>query len=277
MFLCDYHTHSVFSFDASPEATVDAQCRAAIERGVSDLCITDHFEANGKEEHIWPEFDAQGAQDAIMAAKEKYRGKLHLTWGIEIGQGNQYPKEAQALLDAYSFEFVIGSLHNLRNAPDFYFYDFGKLQDAMPQGYIGVLFERYVNELCEMVDCLPKLDTVGHLTYMRRYIAFGGHDYDLSKHGEAVEKLYRRMIARQVALEVNVSTLWKGFPFAMPDRELLGLYRECGGELVTVGTDSHEPKHVGDCVEQAFVLLRAVGLDRVMVVREGRRELVSIK
>ena len=31
MFLCDYHTHTRFSFDGDPAATHDAMCRRALE------------------------------------------------------------------------------------------------------------------------------------------------------------------------------------------------------------------------------------------------------
>lgn len=276
MFLCDYHTHSAFSPDGSREASIDALCRAAIARGVSDLAITDHFDANGVPEKALSLYDAKAAFDAISAAKETYKGKLHLTYGVEIGQGNQYPKETRELLGAYPFEFVIGSLHNLRGSIDIYFYDFQKLMTAMPLSYIGYLFERYVSELCEMVESLPKIDTVGHLTYMRRYMVLSGFDYDFSSHRDSLEVLFRKMRARETALEVNVSTLWKGLPFAMPDKNILKLYRECGGELVTVGTDSHDTAHIGACVEQGFALLRECGFGQVMVLREGKRERIKI-
>ena len=84
------------------------------------------------------------------------------------------------------------------------------------------------------------------------------------------------MISRDIALEVNVSTLWRGLGFAMPDRELLALYRECGGKLVTVGTDSHSPEHIGECVDEGFELLRSVGLDSILVVRNGEKTIMKI-
>jgi histidinol-phosphatase (PHP family) len=96
------------------------------------------------------------------------------------------------------------------------------------------------------------------------------------KHADKVENLYKKMIAKDIALEVNVSTLWKGLGFAMPDRDFLSLYRECGGRLITVGTDSHSPEHIGDCVESGFDLLRSVGLNDILVVRDGIKSVVKI-
>ncbi len=274
MFKCDYHTHSRYSPDASASATVDALCEAAIKKGVTDLAITDHFECNARTEYSFPTYDHAAAYEEMAAAKEKYKGKLHLTIGIEIGQASQYPEDATDILSKHGYEFVIGSVHSVKGAPDFYFLDFEKLS-AQPE-YIGYFFNRYVDELCETVDILPKLDTVGHLTYMRRYCEMAGLKYDFSKHSQEVERLFKKMTAKDIALEVNVSTLWRGLGFAMPDKEFLELYRECGGRLITVGTDSHTPDRIGSCTEEGFALLRSVDLHDILVIRNGKKEIIKI-
>ena len=89
MFKCDYHTHTSFSFDGAN--TPDELCEAAIARGVTDLAITDHLECNWRAEAAYPPFDAITHREAIMSAKEKYKNKLNLSYGIEIGQYDQYP------------------------------------------------------------------------------------------------------------------------------------------------------------------------------------------
>ncbi|MBE6684521.1 MAG: histidinol-phosphatase HisJ family protein [Ruminococcaceae bacterium] len=276
MFRCDYHTHTYFSFDGTPNSSPEALCLAAIERGVTDLAITDHFECNWRADAAYSPFDAGRAYNEVIVAKEKYKGKVNLTYGIEIGQINQCPEEAERLLRGHNYEFVICSIHNLRGAPDFFFVDFKKIFEYMPQDYVGHLFERYIQELCESLDVCDKIDTVAHLTYMHRYCALSGNNYDFTKHASKVEELYRKMISRDIALEINVSTLWKGLGFAMPDRELLSLYRDCGGRLVTVGTDSHSPEHIGECIDEGFDLLRSVGLDSVLVVRNGEKNIIKI-
>ena len=276
MFKCDYHTHTYFSFDGAKDSSPENLCLAAIERGVTDLAITDHFECNWRTESAFPEFDADNHYKEIMAAKEKYKGQVNLTYGIEIGQYNQCPEEAKLLLDKHDYDFVIGSIHNVRGSVDFYHWNFTSIFNDMKASYIGHMFERYCGELCEVVDTFDKVDTVAHLTYIYRYCALSGNHYDFMQHSAAAEELFKKMIAKDIALEVNVSTLWKGLGFAMPDREFLSLYRDCGGRLVTVGTDSHSPEHIGDRVEDGFSLLRSVGLRDVLVVRDGEKTVVKI-
>lgn len=274
MFKCDYHTHTHFSFDGAN--TPDELCEAAIARGVTDLAITDHMECNWRAEAAYPPFDAKAHYESILSAKEKYKDKLNLSYGIEIGQYNQYPEEADELFKKYDYDFVIGSVHNLRGALDFYYWDFGAIFRDMQPSYLGYTFEKYIDELCEVVDTLPNICTVAHLTYIYRYCAMSGNHYDFTKHADKAEALFKKIIARDIALEVNVSTLWRGLGFALPDREFLSIYRDCGGRLVTVGTDSHGIAHIGECVDEGFSLLRSVGLTDVLVVRNGEKTVIKI-
>ena len=277
MFKCDYHTHTYFSFDGANDSSPDALCRAAIERGVTDLAITDHFECNWRAEAAYPPYNSDRAYEEIMTAKEKYKDKLNLTYGIEVGQANQYPEEMMALFEKHDYEFVIGSIHNLRGAPDFHYWNFSAMFECMPPSCVGYNFERYIDELCEVIDGREdKVSTIAHLTYIHRYCALSGNHYDFTRHAEKAEQLFKKMIKNDIALEVNVSTLWKGLGFAMPDREFLSLYRDCGGKLITIGTDSHSPEHIGECIEQGFDLLRSVGLRDVLVVRNGEKNIVKI-
>lgn len=272
MFLCDFHTHSYFSFDGDVNATIDAICLSAIQKGITDLALTDHFEANAQPEGFSSEYDDDSAYLEFCEAREKFKGKLNLVYGIEIGQGYQYPDEVKKLTDKHKFEFVIASLHNLRNAPDFYYLNFEK----MPNGYISYLFDRYISELYETIDFLDKADTVGHITYMHRYTAECGIDFDFRPYYEKLESFFKKIIARDIALELNVSTLYKGLGFTMPDREILTLYRSCGGKLITVGSDAHTPDNLGRGISEGFDILQSVGFDRVLTVQDGQKILRKI-
>lgn len=276
MFICDLHMHSRFSFDAEPDFSPDAVCRAAIEKGITDIAITDHFEANYKTSlddlTRSSVYDHEGAFAEIMEAKEKYKDKLNLIYGIEIGQANQAADEAISLLGTHDYEFVIGSIHNLRGMGDFYFMNL----DTVPDAQIGEWLTRYFDELCEIVDIMPRIDTVAHITYLIRYLAFANRKFDVKPYYDKMSQLFCKIIKKDIALEVNTSTLWKGLGFPMPDADILKLYRECGGRLITVGSDSHGPANLAGCVPQAFDILKSCGFDSVLTVRRGQKELIKI-
>ncbi len=272
MFLCDYHTHTHFSFDGDPAATHDAMCRRALEVGLQDIAFTDHCDINGEVEGIYDAYRAGEAFAAMQAVKEAYRGRLNVVCGIELGNAAQYPAEAAAVLAAHPYELVIGSLHNLRDVPDFCMLKY----DMMTSTHISRLWDRALDETIDMVEATPGLTTLGHLTYMHRYITAAGMPFSFKPFYEKLEHLYRCLMARDIALELNLSTLWKGLGITMPTMELLKLYVDCGGRLVTVGTDAHAPEALGRALRKGYALLETVGLTEVLTIQNGQRTLRSI-
>ena len=266
MTLCDYHTHTSFSFDGAPDSTPDSLCRRALEIGLTDLCITDHCDVNGEAEGIYDPYQADAAWEAMTAAQEKYRGRLYLTRGIELGNASQYPEVARAVLARHPYEFVIGSLHNLRGVPDFAMLKFEEMTPAL----VAQLFDRALDETAEMTR-FPGLSTLGHLTYIHRYITLAGQAFDFKPYYEKIQAIFRLLMERDMALELNVSTLWRGLGIGMPTLELLKLYADCGGRLVTIGSDAHCPANLGRAIRKGYALLAAAGLPHVTVIREGQR------
>ncbi len=271
MIICDLHTHTNFSFDGAPDATPEALCRRALEAGISHLAITDHCDINGEVEGIYTPYAADKAWEAMAVVKEKYKGRLHLSLGIELGNAHQYPTEAAEVLARHPYEFVIGSLHNLADVPDFCMLRYEMMTDA----HIHRLFDRMLDETLQMIS-FEGLHTLGHLTYMHRYITLAKKPFDFKPHYDKITAVYQKLIRRDMALELNVSTLWKGLGIAMPTLELLKLYREQGGRLITVGSDAHSPENVGKCIRKGYALLKTAGFSEIMVMENGQRTTVSI-
>ena len=272
MFLCDYHTHTHFSFDGDPSSTHDAMCRRALELGLTDIAFTDHCDVNGEVEELYTIYDADKAFASMMEVKEKYKGRLNVICGIELGNPTQYPDYAAKALAAHPYEFVIGSLHNLKNVPDFCYMNFGQMSDNQ----IKKLFDRALDETIEVAQ-FPGITTLAHITYMHRYVTLGGKKLDFKPYYEKLEHLYRTVIDRDIALELNVSTLWKGLGISLPTMELLKLYKDCGGSLVTIGSDAHAPENLGKAIRKGYAILETVGFHEVLTIQNGQRVLQSIR
>lgn len=251
----DTHTHSIFSFDAQPHATVEAMCEAAIAEGLSYLAITDHCDICEENKHKVLERDDIAA--ALESAKQKYADRLTLLFGVELGQIGEFPDVARALLAKYKYDFVIGSLHNLPNERDFCYFDFSKTDE----GEILTLMRRAIAENRHAVE-VGGFHALGHLTYMHRYLLRDGRDFDFSLVSEEIAALFDLLIAKGIALEVNTSTLTTA-GVTMPPRELLTLYRARGGRLITLASDAHAPERVAQNFEAAEQLLRECGFTEI--------------
>lgn len=265
MYRCDCHLHTHFSFDGYPDSTAAAICQAALDAGLDEITLTDHCDINGEVEAIYDRFALAAAREEVMAAREQFRGRLVVNWGVELGQPHQYPAEAAALIAAGGFDFVLGSLHNLTAVPDYYYMRY----DDMPDALMHQLFARHLEESLAVVR-FPGVHALAHLTYPVRYFAGAGREFDAMQHKPALERLFAEMIARGVALEVNASSLRSGLPFTLPDEALVRLYRACGGTRVTLGSDAHKPADVAVGLDQARAMLRRCGFDSMVTYRGGQ-------
>ena len=146
----------------------------------------------------------------------------------------------------------------------------------MSDGLIRRLFDRALDETLEMVR-FEGITTLGHLTYMHRYITLAGKKLDFKPYYDKIEAIYRTLIDRDIALEINVSTLWKGLGISMPTMELLKLYVDCGGKLITVGSDAHAPVNLGQAIRKGYAILQTVGINDVLTIRDGQRVMQSIR
>lgn len=255
MYFVDAHIHSHISPDAS--GSIDELCRAAVEKGLNHIYITDHCDVNGWEGKPY-DFMRDGAYSEICLAREKYRGRLKIGFGAELGQEQQNPALAKETLDDARLDFVIGSLHNLAGQPDFFFLQGKELDSHMT-------WLRYFEQLYEHVK-KSDFDVLGHITYPKRYIETRWcGEYD-----EFTDAVLREVLRRGKGIEINTSGLRQNIDETLPPLWMVKRYRELGGKFVTIGSDSHQPEHVGFKFEEGCQIARAAGI-RYLAVYEGRK------
>ncbi len=266
MYIHDSHVHTKYSFDGAKDGRgeVDTIVSAAIERGIDEISFCDHYDIDDMIEGIYPPLEADSVRADVLAAKEKFDGKIHINYGVELGQPHVYPNEARAFIEKYNFDFVIGSLHNLRGYPDYYFLKF----EHMCPEQIEYIMSRTLTELDEIID-FGNFSTLAHITYIQRYLSASGMPFDFHKYADRFERIFKKLISKNIALEVNTSGLRRG-DITMPGREPLALYRECGGELITIGSDAHSADDIGKGIEETADMLRELGFKSQCIVRGGK-------
>ena len=269
MYIFDSHTHSKYSFDGCME--IDEMCRIAVEREIKMLTITDHYDIDGILYGYYPPYYAEDAYNDIMTAKDKYSGKLDVVYGIELGQAHVMPAEATAFIKQHNFEFVIGSFHNMRDVPDFSFMRF----DVMPIELCEHLWQRYLDEFHEMLD-FDGLHTIAHLTYPIRYMMRAGKKIEYKKYYDSIISIYKKIIDKSLCLEINTSGLRQEMSVTMPDTDLIKLYHDCGGELITVGSDAHKPEHIGMNIADTYELIKDIGFKYITVYIGGKPEMIKL-
>ena len=236
--LIDLHMHTSSSFDGHYSAA--EMCEAAVNAGLSVITFTDHFDVDFFEAHRLGERQVTSYED-VVSAQAAFANRLKVLVGIEVGQGTYEPELTKKSLEKYSYDFIIGSIHNLRKTPDFCELDYTNMTIDEVYG----LLDKYFEEM-HLLAKWNGFDTLAHLTYPLRYIMGNyGIKVDLKKYDGIVDEIFKTVISNGKALEINTSGLRQKIGVTMPTVDYVRRFKELGGEIVTIGSDARYPDNVG--------------------------------
>ncbi|MCL2157979.1 MAG: histidinol-phosphatase HisJ family protein [Oscillospiraceae bacterium] len=268
----DYHVHSSLSFDGEPSASIENIYAKAQKENMDEIAICDHYDVNWVICGENPEIDFEASRARVDAANEGRKDPLapKLLLGIELGQPHQCHKKAEQTLRENDFDFVLCALHNARGEKDFYYMDY---QNTSVE-HLTALFEKYTEELCELANW-GDFHALAHITYPVRYLLANDIHIPMEKYADLYQKLFKIMIARGIALELNTSGMRKKIKQPSPSYALLKLYKSVGGELITLGSDAHKMQDIFSGIAEAQEQLRELGFGYISAVKN--KKLVQIK
>ena len=67
---------------------------------------------------------------------------------------------------------------------------------------------------------------------------------------DLITKILKTVIEDGKGIEVNTSSFRYGLTDLTPSRDVLRLYKELGGKIITIGSDSHQEEHLGHQIEE---------------------------
>lgn len=264
MYCSDYHLHTLISSD-SP-ASLEQQAYSALEAGMNELCVTDHWNLLDQRAEAlphtrnWEESIAQ-----IHQAREKFGDQLEIRLGIEVGNGEIDPAGiAEGLsLAGSELDFVIGSLHNMSlGSGGLGIFSAAKQCQQMEEGI--ALLDDYVATLMALANT-DTFDVLGHVIYPLRYLPTHWQ-LTLDPYEEQLRNLFHTLIQSGRGIEFNTTqghTIEEWTP-------ILKLYKDCGGEILTIGSDAHRPGQVGAGFHDAAALMRILGFRHYATYRNRK-------
>lgn len=268
-YMSDCHTHTTFSPDGYN--TLEEMCNRAVELGLTYYAVTDHYESNftqyrlsSDDKEYWGfNFYEKSAQcyEQMCEMQAALRGEINFIKGLELGQAHQNIENTGYVLENKEYDFILGSVHNIRDFEDFYFLDY----DNQEEGYIDSLLNKYFDEEKEMI-ALGNFDSISHLTYPLRYIeGVHKHKVSLESHMKDIEEIFSIVIDLGKAIEINTSGLRQELKDTMPGLELIRKYRQMGGKYITIGSDAHKKEDLCKGIEEGMDILKAAGFDAYTV------------
>ena len=229
----DYHMHTRVSFDA--HETGLAMARAAAEKGLKEICFTDHLD-----------YDPLGKMGCMAFDTQVYSAEydhlevpgLKIRRGMEFGMTADNAAQFRLDLQRRPFDFVLGSIHFVDDLDVYY-----------PEYWSGkTVFQaerRYLEATLECVQIHNDFDVLAHLTYIGKTTSH--HDprpVPFSEHREIIDEILRIVAQKGKGLEMNTSGMDRCGGF-LPTADYFRRFKELGGEIVTIGSDAHNAARVG--------------------------------
>ena len=173
--------------------------------------------------------------------------------GIEIGMYEECHEPIRRTLEENSFDQVLASVHYIEQTDPYYggYYEGKEWKEA---------YGRYLETIYREMTWLKDFDIMGHYDYIVRYASYPQTSIRYRDFSDLFDEMFRYLIHEGKALEINTKS-YEGHRGRIVelDHDVLLRYREMGGEIISLGSDSHEPSRVGASFANHAALLKSLG------------------
>lgn len=267
--LWDCHMHSEFSSDSS--TPMECMIMQAISKELKGICFTEHLDPDYPEtpDGLTFSVDLSAYMETFFSLKEKYKDKIDLRFGIELGLQPHLAEYFKELTAQYPFDFVIGSSHVV-NGYDPYYPDFFQTREE-EKGY-----REYFESILKNINSISSFDTYGHIDYIVRYGPNKNRDYSYQKYADIFDEILKQLISREIGMEINTGGYHYGLGEPNPCTDIIRRYRKLGGEIITIGADAHTPEKIGYAFDKAAQVLTACGFRYYTIFKNRKPEFVTL-
>lgn len=251
----DFHMHSNHSEDCN--TPMEETIQSAIEKGFKAICFTEHLDYDYPDPDFTFDLDMDAYNQEIGALQKKFADQITIYKGIEIGIQPHLFERYEKFFAKETFDFIICSLH-ASDRKDLHNGDF----------FVGRTAEEayriYYEELLHCVTHFDQYNVLGHIDLVKRYKKL---DRDENFH-DIIAEIFKTIIPKGKGIEVNTSGFVYRLNSAMPSKDILQLYYDCGGEIITIGSDAHFAKHVGHHFDDILTQLKEIGFKYIATFKE---------
>jgi histidinol-phosphatase (PHP family) len=273
--LTDYHLHlrpddvEATAAEHFTEANVERYRTVASERGIAELGVSEHVYRFEQALEVWRHpYWLANARDDLDAYCSFVREHTDLRLGIEADFVIGGEDRMANLLAARDFDYVIGSVHFLRDKAidmdDYSVWDRGHSAEDVWRRYFQTLGEAARSGLFDILAHPDLVKVWGRERPLpegdlRRY-------YELALDGIA---------EGNIAVEVSTAGLRKRAGELYPAPAFLEMCLEAGAP-VALSSDAHRPQDVGADYERALELLSELGVQELCVFERRERRLEPV-
>ncbi|WP_062109831.1 histidinol phosphate phosphatase domain-containing protein [Bacillus niameyensis] len=265
---------------------LDLYLQEALNKGIKEVGIVDHlYRFKETRDYFTKYIDVEsediGQQQAdwlnkvmvrdlhefttfITSQKEKWAAKgVTLRLGIEADYFVGGEDELQSLLNEYSFDYVIGSVHFYNG----WGFDNPQLQHKFQEYDLTELYKNHF-ETVKKAASSGLFDFIAHLDNIKVF-NYRPSEAELE---ECYREVARTLVKHDVATEINAGLYYR-YPVRefCPSPAFLGILVEEGVKF-TVSSDSHYPNDLGIYSDEILAMLADNGVHEVATFHQRKRE-----
>jgi histidinol-phosphatase (PHP family) len=264
----DAHLHTDRSADS--DVPIDAYAAAAVARRIGELAITDHIDFDPRLPNYRP--DTAARERIVREAAERWAPLgIAIRFGLEVTFESGREAEIRDHLAAHPYDFVIGSVHVGSDSP----YHVSRVDRWAAGKTIDAIVGPYFAEV-EAAARSGLFDTLGHLDFVKRYIADHVSPAALAERLDLYEPILRALVDTGTALEVNTSGLRQAPRETYPGPAVVARFRELGGERVTAGSDAHRLDWFAHGLEDGYRIVAEAGFEELLFRRGADRVAIPL-
>lgn len=260
------HTHTTFS---DGKNTVAENVEAAIEKNMLSIGFSDHsFTAIDPSYCMHTEHYSE-YRNAVLAAKEKYKGIIPIFLGMEMDLFSDVPDG--------EFDYFIASVHYIIKGDACYAIDHtvGHQEKCVRDVFSGDKLEmaKHYFELMQENVMRLRPQIVGHFDVLNKFSYMPEEDERFVDIAEAAMRECFKWCPR---FEVNTGAIARGYrKLPYPNMHLLKLLSELGGEVV-LNSDSHKAENLDCFFSESVDIIRNAGFREIAYLDVGGFRKMSI-
>ncbi|KJS88868.1 MAG: hypothetical protein JM58_00145 [Peptococcaceae bacterium BICA1-8] len=262
-YLVDYHVHTDNSFDSG--AKMMDYCQKAVEIGIKEVVFTEHFDLNSVDAGLGY-FNYERYSREIEECRERFGHKLAIKKGLELGEPHLYQQEHAIFWGDKTFDFFLGSIHFVGD--QLLHRDYGDDADER---------EVYLQYFEQVLATAQKgnFHSLGHLDVLKRYVPITFKKFKALDYEEVVREILKAVIKRCRGIELNTSGFSQGLGEPLPTIEIIQWYKELGGQIITIGSDAHHLRQLGQDLERGMEIIKNLGFPGICTYTKGEPKIIS--
>ncbi len=263
--IVDCHVHSHFSSDS--QISIKNLVLQGIKVGLAGITVTDHADLDYPNNLSQPGFDFKDRARILNELKNEYAGSFKVLQGLELGFQPQIVERASKMVQENSFDFVINSTHvvdsiDVCRRP---------LNESWTKEQV---YRRYLTVLYDSVSMFDNFDVVGHIGFITRYVPYEDPSLSFKDYSDIIDMILKTVIQKGKGIEVNTAGYFYKLKAPHPGFDILTRYKELGGTILTLGSDSHVVTQIGDHFIPVLQKLASIGFEYICYF-ENRKPVFS--